>query len=167
MAHALDTTKELVRQVRGGTRSLLAAAPPESLLWAPAGTANHIVWHAGHALWLQDALIVDPITGSGELPTGWADVFGMDCRPVRLTGNWPTRDELDALLYRQLERMLTLFEELPPRRAAMLAGQERKSLLGQALHGLHDEARHQGEMYLLLKLWRTHSRGIEPALAGG
>jgi hypothetical protein len=26
------------------------------------------------------------------------------------------------------------------------------------LHGLHDEARHQGEMYLLLKLRRSTSR---------
>ena len=28
------------------------------------------------------------------------------------------------------------------------------TLAGRIIHGLHDEARHQGEMYLLLKLCR-------------
>ena len=46
--------QELVRQVRDHTLQLLKATPPAWLRWAPEGTQNHILWHAGHALWVQD-----------------------------------------------------------------------------------------------------------------
>jgi hypothetical protein len=32
-----------------------------------------------------------------------------------------------------------------------------RSLLSTIVHGLHDEAKHQGEMYLLLKLCRARA----------
>lgn len=83
--------QELARQIRGGTIELLDATPPTWLTWAPRGTSNHVLWHAGHALWLQDA-------------------------------PWPVSQWIDV--------------------AAMI-------------HAWHDEARHQGEMYLPLKLRRA------------
>jgi len=140
--------EELARQVRGGTLQLLNAAPEDGLLWAPAGTSNHILWHAGHALWLQDVLGIQLLTGAGELPDGWAETFGARCRPVSETTNWPTRSEVRALLEAQLERLL-----------ALLGGDSGQLAVGpvaeRLIHGLHDEARHQGEMYLLLKLLRA------------
>ena len=72
------TLTELVRQVRSGTLEILAAADERWLTWAPPGTSNHILWHAGHALWLGDVLGVELITGQSELPPGWPETFGMD-----------------------------------------------------------------------------------------
>jgi hypothetical protein len=138
---------EMARQIRHHTLELLKATPDEWLLWAPQGTSNHVLWHAGHALWLQDVLCLQPITGSSQLPAGWADSFGQHCRPVDTTQNWPARNVVQQLLQQQLVHMLQVFRE----RAQPLAD---AAMAQQVIHGLHDEARHQGEMYLLLKLRR-------------
>jgi hypothetical protein len=147
---------ELVRQVRSNTLQLLDAAPAEWLTWAPPGTSNHILWHAGHALWVGDVLTIEPLTGKCELPDGWAEKFGMDCRPVSQTRDWPSRDELLRLLDAQwlrIEQLLTAAagERLNDPRPVM----DGRSLLSCIVHGLHDEAKHQGEMQLLLKLRRV------------
>ena len=61
---------ELARQIRGETLKLLAAAPDDWLTFAPEGTSNHILWHAGHAVWLQDVLFVEVVTdGQGYSAT--------------------------------------------------------------------------------------------------
>ncbi len=146
---------ELARQVRGDTLKLLEAAPAAWLTWAPAGTSNHVLWHAGHALWLGDVLTIEPITGRSELPAGWAATFGMGCRPVSQTRDWPPRDHIAQLLTAQLSRIEQLLAALPADRLSdpqPVLG--RRSLVGAIVHGLHDEAKHQGEMYLLLKLRR-------------
>jgi hypothetical protein len=140
-------------QVRSSTLELLAAEA--YLTWAPEGTSNHILWHAGHALWLQDALAVRPLTGATELPKGWAETFGSRCRPARSTTQWPQRTDVRDLLQAQLDRLLELFNS----HADRLARVDPNTLSGWdftrgVIHGLHDEARNQGEMYLLLKLWR-------------
>ena len=139
---------EMARQIRNQTIVQLKAAPEGWLLWAPPGTSNHILWHAGHALWVQDALCVEPLAGASELPAGWEHSFGADCRPVRETQQWPERAEVLRLLERQLIRLEELFRE----RAEQLTD---SALAAQIVHGLHDEARHQGEMFLLLKLRRA------------
>lgn len=151
----------LARQVRSTTLQLLDAAGPERITWAPPGTSNHILWHAGHALWLQDALSVQPVTGASELPAGWADTFGQHCRPVVVTRDWPHPDEVHRLLEAQLERLLELYRA----HAAVLSGNPREQSAGGGwpladgiIHGWHDEARHQGEMYLLLKLSEASRR---------
>src|SRR5262245_48623890 len=99
---------ELARQVRTDTRRMLAAAKPEWLTWAPAGTSNHILWHAGHAVWLLDVLGIELLTGRNELPAGWAETFGMNCWPVQETRTWPSPSELDSALSRQLDRFVQL-----------------------------------------------------------
>ena len=147
---------ELLRQVRGETLRLLDAPPDDWLLWAPPGTSNHVLWHAGHALWVGDVLTIEPITGRSELPAGWAASFGADCRPVSQTRDWPTRAVLGKHLTSQLTRIEQLLAALPPERLAEpqpALGQS--SLVSAIVHGLHDEAKHQGEMYLLLKLCRA------------
>jgi hypothetical protein len=153
---------EVARQVRGDTLSLLASAPKDSLTWAPHGTSNHVLWHAGHALWLQDVLFIEPATGKTELPPGWADMFGMDCRPVKETDAlraWPNRTEIEQRLNAQLRRVLQLLAELPAEVLAARAGPilGSRNLLSCLIHAWHDEAKHQGEMYLLLKIRRGQS----------
>ena len=153
----IETLTELARQVRESTLQLLHVPEPAWLTWAPAGTSNHILWHAGHALWVQDALCVQPLTGQSELPRGWAESFGQDCRPLSATTEWPAEAQVRDLLEVQLARVLDLYgvhadtivinagESLPGSGWPLLAG---------LIHAWHDEARHQGEMYLLHKLCR-------------
>src|SRR5215204_7650141 len=99
---------ELARQIREDTLRLLGATPDDWLMFAPPGTSNHILWHAGHALWVQDVLFIEPATGRSELPAGWADTFGMECRPVAKTnalGLWPQRVEIEERLVGQYGRV--------------------------------------------------------------
>jgi hypothetical protein len=152
---AASAILELARQVRTGTRHLLAAAEPAWLTWAPPGTSNHLLWHAGHAAWLMDVLGVSLLAGASELPPGWADAFGMRCTPVAQRKTWPPRDAVDALLARQLERFAALLAATDDAKLLRPAGGD--TLASRIIHGLHDEARHQGEMYLLLKLCRAGS----------
>jgi hypothetical protein len=148
--------QELVRQVRSETVRVLAAADEGWLTWSPPGTSNHILWHAGHSLWVGDVLGVELIIGQSELPQGWAETFGMDCRPVKETKQWPSRAGLDRLLRQQALRLIDLLGRLPAERLAIPAGGDgSQTLAGEILHGLHDEAKHQGEMYLLYKMCRA------------
>jgi hypothetical protein len=148
----------LAAEVRGKTLRLLGAARDDELTWAPAGTSNHILWHAGHGLWLQDALCIRRVTGHSELPPGWAEAFGMGSRPALRREPWPPRDVVLGLLREQLSRLMAVLggltdadlDALPP----FAAGRDRRRLGACVLHGLHDEANHQGEMYLLLKAQR-------------
>jgi hypothetical protein len=149
---------ELARQVRGKTLEMLRATPEAWLTWAPPGTSNHILWHAGHALWAQDVLCVWPLTGKSELPAGWADAFGQNCRPVATTTDWPSAPKICRHLEAQLERILELLPEHAER--IVDRGDEVSPICGWPLlasmvHGWHDEARHQGEMHLLLKQRRA------------
>ena len=139
---------ELTRQVREQTIGMLLRTPPDWLHWAPAGTSNHILWHAGHALWVQDELGILPITGRSELPDEWAVSFGSDCRPVGQTKDWPDPERVAGLLQAQLVRLHTVFKTHPERLAD-------PQIAADVIHGLHDEARHQGEMHLLTKLRRS------------
>jgi hypothetical protein len=143
---------ELTRQVRESTLNLLSRAEPQWLLWAPPGTSNHLLWHAGHALWLQDVLCLEAVTGRSELPSGWEDMFGMDCRPVKETTSWPPVEEVRRLLEAQLPRIYAVVREAGDSRLAEIVNERGSTLAGRIIHGLHDEARHQGEMLLLMKL---------------
>ena len=148
---------ELAREVRKKTLQILDATRPRELIWAPPGTSNHILWHAGHALWLQDVLCLQQLGGVNGLPDGWEEMFGMNSRPALQKRSWPGKGELRRQLQAQLPRLLDAIGAvreadlgLPPS-----ASRGDTRTLGQCiLHGLHDEANHQGEMYLLLKMQR-------------
>jgi hypothetical protein len=115
------------------------------------------LWHAGHALWLQDVLTIQPLVGRSELPRDWARRFGQHCQPVAATTDWPPAAKVASLLAAQLKRIMDLLVEHAEKIAS--SGGEAPPgggwpLLPGMIHGWHDEARHQGEMYLLYKLCR-------------
>lgn len=149
---------ELARQVRNDTLAFLEMAEERSLFWAPPGTSNHIMWHAGHALWVQDVLFVEIVTKKSELPPGWAETFGMDCRPVKETRTWPSRGDLHERLVAQLDRIVELVSLVPDEMLAANAPavMDERNLLSALTHGWHDEAKHAGEMYLLLKMAKAN-----------
>ena len=155
--NAVDGLLELARQVRSSTLELLRVPDAGWLTWAPPGTSNNILWHAGHALWLQDALTIRPLTGRTELPPGWAETFGQNSRPLS-NAAWPDAREVRTRLEHQLGRILELLCE---RAETILASPNATPPSGGwpplpgMIHGWHDEARHQGEMYLLHKLQRS------------
>jgi len=149
--------KELIRQVRSFSIERLAVENRARYLWAPAGTSNHMLWHAGHALWVQDALCVAPLTGKSELPAGWAEKFGQHCAPVSSQTEWPDRTRVQELLSQQQPRLIELVDGMTSEQLAIDASNPR-DLTGGIIHGLHDEGRHQGEMYLLFKQFNAISR---------
>lgn len=152
-----NTLQELARQVRRDTLKILANADTAWLTFAPAGTSNHILWHAGHALWLQDLLCIQFLVGKTELPPSWDELFGMNCRPPSETTNWPSRDELMDRLATQVQRVIDLLEQTPDERLLTIANPARgpAAIRDRIIHGWHDEAKHCGEMYLLFKLCRS------------
>jgi hypothetical protein len=150
--------KELANQVRRDTLGLLESAPAELLPWCPPGTRNHLLWHAGHALWLQDHFGVHPLAGMSELPAGWDQLFASGCDPTDPPHPWPEKQTLHQMLnsqHHRIHELLTAAEQ--DRWPDSLATPEARSrFTTQLIHGLHDEARHQGEMYLILK-WTRHT----------
>ncbi len=151
-----DVLIPLANSIRGDTRRYLSSCPTGHLTWSPPGTSNHLLWHAGHALWLQDVLGLEPMTGKSYLPSGWRELFGQHSRPLAAAVDWPTPAEVDALLARQLELWVEAVRQTPEARWTDRQRNPRNGwpLLPGVLHGLHDEAKHQGEMYLLLKMQR-------------
>lgn len=149
--------QEMVRQIRGFTMELLAVDNREMYLWAPKGTSNHMLWHAGHVLWVQDALCVEPLTTASELPAGWARRFGQDCDPVASQTDWPAQSVVRELLSHQQRRLLELVSSMHDDQLVVDADSP-NDLVGGMIHGLHDEARHHGEMYLLFKQFNAASR---------
>jgi hypothetical protein len=156
-AAAVAAVAELAKQVRQSTLKRLEVPDRALLTWSPAGTSNHILWHAGHAVWLQDLLTIVPVTGCSELPKGWAAKFGQNSLPGAVT-DWPSDAEVRSLLVSQLERILSLLNSKAEEIASganRIAKETGWPLVSGMIHGWHDEARHQGEMYLLLKLCNT------------
>jgi hypothetical protein len=146
----------LIDEVRPKTMRLLEATPDDQLLWSPPGTQNHVAWHAGHAVWLADVLCVKPIIGRSELPDGWAQTFGQDGTPPARTTTWPGKSELIRQLAAQHERVKRLVAALSDEDLSRVVSPRSGSTLARwIIHGFHDEATHQGEMYLLLKMRRA------------
>lgn len=143
--------QELIRQVRGYTRQLLDTTNPDWLTWAPKGTSNHMLWHAGHSIWVQDRLCVERLTGHSELDEVWSRKFGMDCEPVATQTDWPDVGTVKRLLGDQQQRLNELIGNMTPAQLVVDADNDR-DLVGGIIHGLHDESKHHGEMYLLHKL---------------
>ena len=157
MDPAASTLIALARQVRTRTLALLSGAEPSWLLWRPPGTSNHIIWHAGHALWVQDAICVEELSGESHLPAGWGARFGMDSRPGNDPGPWPSREEVARLLTEQLPLLERLISAATPARLRADPPSEKGEGCGwNILHGFHDEAIHQGEIYLIMKLCRRN-----------
>jgi hypothetical protein len=150
----MNTLQLVFGDIRDKTLRLFESAPDDVLTWTPPGTANPLIWHAGHAVWVIDVLCVQPLTGRSDVSPDWTETFGANRRPPAQTKTWPTRDDVIAALRRQRESVLALLGSATPAQLAELAPSKRPGTTKEmwAVHAFHDEANHQGEMYLLLKL---------------
>src|SRR5437763_8070311 len=83
----------LAYQVRDCSLKLFDSTDSDALIWTPRGTANHILWHAGHSVWVAGVLSLEPLTGNSELPAGWAERFGQNSQPSTVS-DWPDATEV-------------------------------------------------------------------------
>jgi hypothetical protein len=143
----------LASEVRGKTLRLLGGVSDDTARFVPPGLNNSILWHAGHAVILIEHLGIMPATGQpAAYPAGWFDTFSWNSNPATVT-KWPPLSEVVAVLRDQLGRLTTALEALSPEQLGTVIDRSRNRTLRYAvLHGLHDEASHQGEIWLLRKL---------------
>lgn len=147
----------MAEEIRGRTVKLLDGLSDDQARFAAPGLHNSILWHAGHGVMLMEHLGIMPLTGAQQpgYPAGWFETFSWKSDPRTVTA-WPSVDAVRAELTRQLDRLLT------PLVAADEATLTRRDPRGRptrylVLHGLHDEAIHQGEMFLLRKMLKLTS----------
>jgi hypothetical protein len=148
-----DATLNLMaKEIRTKTLKLLDGLSDEQARFAAPGLHNPILWHAGHGVMLMEHLGIMPLSGSQQpqYPAGWFETFSWKSDP-RQVASWPSVEEVRAQLEQQLSRLLNLLESADEATLSKLDAKGRP-IRYLILHGLHDEAIHQGEMYVLRKM---------------
>ncbi|HEX8916370.1 MAG TPA: DinB family protein [Humisphaera sp.] len=149
-----QTLLMLANEVRGKTLRLLGDVDETRARYTgPGGLKNSILWHAGHALVVVEKLSVFPLVERDPaFPPGYIEAFAPRGDPSTVT-SWPSLAEVTALLQDQLGRLTDAIRITKMERMDQVIDAERnRTLRYSVLHGLHDEAGHQGEIYLLKKL---------------
>ena len=144
----------LLEEVRGKTLRRLEGLTDVQARWVPAGLHNSILWHAGHAYVVVEALAARGLGIEPSIPAGWHEMFSWESRPAEVSpASWPTLAEVVAHLHEQKDR---LHAAIAARSIAELnepcSARPDQSNRYEILHGLHDEACHSGEIWLMRKL---------------
>jgi hypothetical protein len=155
-----ETLLLLLDEVRGKTLRVLEAVEPEHARWTPPRLHNTIVWHAGHAYILAEWLTMRALGLEPQVPDGWFAMFSWESRPSAVPGDrWPPLPEVVRHLNAQHERLRHAIGALTDEQlGSPSAADPRHTVRRSVLHGLHDEACHCGEIYLLLKMQRAAGR---------
>ena len=146
----------LLDDVRNKTLHELEGLDESHARWAPPGLQNSCLWHAGHAYVVTEFLTMKALGRDPSIPDGWMKMFSWESNPAHISpGQWPSLDQIVIALKQQHQRLRSLIEELTPDQldAAEPANPNKSARYG-ILHGLHDEARHSGEISLLRKMMR-------------
>jgi hypothetical protein len=148
-----ETLLLLAKEIRGKTLRILEGVDDKQARFAAPGLNNTILWQAGHALIVVEHLGVTAATGRPPVyPAGWFEKFSWQSKPATVT-SWPGVEEVRAALRDQLGRLIAAIEPLSEQQLTHVIDAARnRTLRYSILHGLHDEADHQGEMYLLKKM---------------
>lgn len=149
-----ETLLDLLDDVRGKTLKELQNLDDTHARWAPPGLQNSCLWHAGHAYVVTEFLTMRALGRDHQIPEGWFKMFSWESNPAHISPeNWPPLEEVVAALKTQQERLRSLISELTPDQlAANEPGNPNHTVRYGIVHGLHDEARHSGEISLLRKL---------------
>lgn len=144
------TLVTLAREVRGSTLMMLDGLSDHQARFA--ALSNSILWHAGHALVVVEHLSVMPLTGgSAGYPPAYFAAFSWKSNPRGVT-DWPAVAEVRGELQSQFDRLLAAMERATPEQLDAKDARSGRTVRWSVVHGLHDEARHQGEMWLLRKM---------------
>jgi hypothetical protein len=151
----------LFDEVRGKTLRILKSVPTDFARWAPAGLANTILWHAGHAYVLVEGLTMTSLERTPLIPQGWYKMFSPESRPNLVPADrWPQLPDVIHHLETQHKRLGKLIGELSEEQLDRRSPSHPKRTVRSAnLHGLHDEACHCGEMHLLGKMQAAARKG--------
>lgn len=157
-----ETLLLLANEVRGKTLRSLDGIPAELARYTGPGLNNSPLWHAGHALVVVEHLCLVAATGSEPAyPKGWFEMFSWKSVPASVPRDaWPSLAEVVEKLKDQLTRLQGIIGGLTPEQLDRVADPARgRTLRYSILHGLHDEAGHQGEIHLLKKLHGKQTGG--------
>jgi hypothetical protein len=150
-----DTTLlMLLDEVRGKTLSELAGLDDTHARWAPPGLQNSCLWHAGHAYFVTEFLTMRALGSEPRLPQGWLKMFSWESNPAHISPeSWPPLEEIREALLEQHQRLRSMIGSLSPEALESPdPANPSKTVRYSILHGLHDEARHSGEITLLRKM---------------
>lgn len=149
-----ETLLMLLKDVRGKTLKLIDGLTDDQARFAAAGLQNSILWHAGHAWIVNEALGISAITGKPPVyPDAWFETFSWKSNPA-LVKTWPKLSEVADKLREQQQQLASGIESLSPAQLSQITGDPAKArtVRYSIMHGLHDEAIHQGEIWLLKKM---------------
>jgi len=148
----------LLDEVRGKTLRLLQGVGEKEARWSPPGLHNHILWHAGHSYVLVESLTMEAVGQQPQIPDGWFEIFSWRSDPARVAADrWPPLSKVVAQLTQQHLRLRQVVEGLSDEQlSSPMLGNRNRTVRYAILHGLHDEACHSGEIWLLRKLLRFH-----------
>ena len=149
-----NTLLLLLDDVRGKTLSVLLDLDETRARWAPPGLQNSCLWHAGHAYVVTEFLTMRALDREANIPEGWLKMFSWESNPAHTAPeSWPPLSTVTSALKTQQERLKGIIEGLTPEQLdAPEPGNPSRPVRYGILHGLHDEARHSGEISLLRKL---------------
>ena len=147
----------LLYEVRGKTLRLLQGVSDDETRWTPPELHNHILWHAGHSFVVVESLAMEAIGELPQIPEGWFEIFSWESNPSQVASyRWPPLAQLIAELTEQRVRLRRVIEGLTEAQLSReLLGRGNNTARYAILHGLHDEACHSGEIWLLRKLIRS------------
>ena len=148
------TLLALLDDVRQKTLTELKGLDDTHARWAPPGLQNSCLWHGGHAYTVTEFLTMHALGRQPALPDGWLKIFSWESNPAHTPPeSWPPLEEVREALIGQHERLRALIAGLTPEQLdAPEAGNPAHSVRYAIMRGLHDEARHSGEISLLRKL---------------
>ncbi len=152
-----DTTLLLLfDEVRKKTLSVLDGLDDTHARWAPPALQNSCLWHAGHCYVVVEHLTNRTLGNEPEVPEGWFAMFSWESNPANIDPQtWPPLDDVVSALKQQYERLRVKIEALTPEQLdAPEPGNGTHNVRYAILHGLHDEARHSGEISLLRKMMK-------------
>src|SRR3954471_21313098 len=111
-----DTLLLLAKEIRAKTFKVLNGVTESQARFVPPGLNNSIIWHAGHAFCVVEALSVSAATAKPpQYPEGWFQLFSWESRPTKETKYPPLCTVTDALRI-QLDRLVAAIQPLTPDR---------------------------------------------------
>src|SRR5207245_1743500 len=113
-----------------------------------------LLWHAGHSYVVVETLTLGALGLTPQIPDGWFASFSWESRPARVAPDrWPSLGEIVNRLQSQQERLRRVIGGLTEEQLDRpSANNPNRTVRFSILHGLHDEACHSGEAFLLLKM---------------
>lgn len=154
------TLSMLLDAVRAKSLRRLEGVGEAEARWVPQGLQNTILWHSGHVLMVVERLSCEALGKSLATPPGWFELFGWDSQPAAIAAERrPSLEAVRAELILQRERLGASIRELTSDQLDRPSQSRAEWTVRFAImHGLHDEACHSGEIWLLRKLYERQGR---------